>query len=127
MALLGKPLYMWPAPLSRSIDTWEDRINRAQSVRELVPYKNLPRISRMVLNDERPGRIPMSLLIATSKKRTSGKKAIRVAIMRRLKTSLNLIVARGADVVEVKGKKTIVFKQPDAAKADEWILHGALS
>lgn len=122
-------MLVWPAPLSRFIDRWDDRINRAQSARELAPYddKDLPRISRTVLNDERPGRVPMSLLIATSKKRTSGKKSIRVAIMRRLKTTLNLVVVRGADVVEVKGKKTIIFKEQDAAMADDWILRGASS
>ncbi|KAF9460424.1 hypothetical protein BDZ94DRAFT_1266212 [Collybia nuda] len=126
MALLGEPVFTWPEPHYRIIDTWEDRIDRARHAQDLAGYKakDLPEISQMILNNERPNSVPMSLLVATSKKRTSSKKVIRSKISRRLKTALTLIVARGADVDEVNGKKTIVFNQDEAKRADDWILRG---
>ncbi|KAJ8469091.1 hypothetical protein ONZ45_g17009 [Pleurotus djamor] len=41
-------------------------------------------------------RVPMSMLVATSKKNTSKKATIRNELKRRIKTALNLVVARGA-------------------------------
>jgi hypothetical protein len=129
MAVLGKPASMWPEPLARSIDTWEDRIGRAEEARKAASPddKDLPKILPMILNDERPGRVSMSLFFATSIKRTSGKKSIRVAIARKLKTALNLVVVRGANVARVKGKPIIVFNEQEALKGDHLILRGTLS
>ncbi|KAG6896753.1 hypothetical protein C0992_006328 [Termitomyces sp. T32_za158] len=82
-------------------------------------------VAPIVLNNARENAIPMSFINATSKKRTSNKKHIRVKIVSRLKIAINLIVSRGANVAQVDGKTKLVMDEEEAAKmSDKWLSPG---
>ncbi|KAF8888835.1 hypothetical protein BD779DRAFT_1785659 [Infundibulicybe gibba] len=113
IALLEKPETPWPHPFAQRVDTWDARLARTEPGDEIAP---------MLLSNAKPGRIGMSLLTATSKKRTSKKKCVRLKISRKIKTAITLIVVRGAQVSE----KGLLMLDADEAreKGDMWILPG---
>ncbi|KAF4607798.1 hypothetical protein EYR40_000133 [Pleurotus pulmonarius] len=69
-------------------------------------------------------RVPMSFFIATSIKNTSKKGTIRSTIKHRLRTALNLIVARGAESGnDVRGRQKLVLNEAKATEqGDKWLL-----
>lgn len=132
MALLQKPDVMWQIQF-RPFDTWADRVARAREMDthatrdkdDVEEYGTAPSLAPMLLNNTRRNRISMSYLTVNNKKRTTGKQHIRTTINRRLKHAINLIVVRGADAKEVKGRPTLVFGQHnDKTASDQWILRG---
>ncbi|KAF9495167.1 hypothetical protein BDN71DRAFT_1506925 [Pleurotus eryngii] len=70
-------------------------------------------------------RIPMSFFIATSIKNTSKKGTIRSTIKHRLRTALNMIVARGAESgTDTRGRQKLVFNEAKATEqGNKWLLH----
>lgn len=124
MALLDKPDVMWQIR-SRPFDNWNDRVGRAKQVKGLAKSEgDLQTVAPMILNNFRRDRVSMSFL-GVNKKRTTGKKHIRTTIIKKIKTAINLIVVRGADIMEVKGRPVLVFTQHEG-KHDQtrWILQG---
>ncbi|KAG6841783.1 hypothetical protein C0991_006667 [Blastosporella zonata] len=126
VALLGKPEQVWSSPLNLSIETWTQRVQRLVEVNvELETGQEPLRIAPIALDNVKPNAIPMSVVNATSKKRTSNKKHIRCAISKRLKIAVNLIVTRGANVAEVNGKLKLVMDDKEAVEmSDKWISPG---
>jgi len=119
MALLDKPQFGWQEPFKRHIDKWEDRVVRGEAA------EGQPIVTPMILNNRRYNRVAMSILTTTTKKQTSKKKHIRVKIVRKIKTALSLVVIRGADAKEVKGRLALVLDEEEAKKmGDKWILAG---
>ncbi|KAH9903341.1 hypothetical protein C8Q73DRAFT_674291 [Cubamyces lactineus] len=62
----------------------------------------------------------MSLLDCMAK--SVGGRAIRQDILRKFKTTISLIVVRGADVEGKRDNAKIVFRAEDAGRAQDWIL-----
>ncbi|KAJ6625118.1 hypothetical protein B0H10DRAFT_2003779 [Mycena sp. CBHHK59/15] len=106
MGLLHKPdLSLFPEPF----DSWADRVARGAPTGSVAPMR---------LNDPRPNRISMSLQLLSNRNATH----VRVQILRRFKTALNLIVTRGADAKDVKGRLQLVFDEENDPY--RWILQG---
>jgi hypothetical protein len=124
MALLDKPEVMWQIQ-SRPFDSWNDRVVRAKQANELAESEgDFQTLAPMILNNPRQHRVPMSFL-GVNKKRTIGKRHIRATIMKKIKTAINLIVVRGADTTELKGRPALVFNQhADKLDQTQWILQG---
>ncbi|KAG6832196.1 hypothetical protein H0H87_002306 [Tephrocybe sp. NHM501043] len=123
-AVLGKPDQVWTSPLNLPIETWAQRVQRLSKVTE--EGKEPLDIAPIHLNNGKPNAIPMSIMNATSKKRTSNKRHIRGKIGSKLKIAINLIVTRGADVVEINGKPRLVMNDNEAIEmSDKWISPGA--
>ncbi|RDB17071.1 hypothetical protein Hypma_001714 [Hypsizygus marmoreus] len=125
-AVLAPSDHFWGHPFMQPIDSWTERINRfnAENAKK-APDERLTQMEPMILNNPRNHRIPMSFINATSKKRTSSKKHIRLRIANKLKTALTLIVIRGANTVESDGKRKLVLDEEEAkTMADKWILRG---
>ncbi|KAJ6565483.1 hypothetical protein DFH09DRAFT_466694 [Mycena vulgaris] len=109
MGLLANPA---PLPRFESIpfDSWAARVARGAESRSVAP---------MLLNDQRPNRLSVSLQLASTADRRIHQ---RVQILRRFKTALNLIATRAAVVQQVKGRLKLIFD--DTETADECILQG---
>lgn len=124
MALLDKPdVLLWQAQWC-PFDHWNDRVDRAKQAAGFTG--NSQTVAPMLLNNYRPYRISMSYLGINTKKQTSGEKHIKKEIVKKIKTSLNLIIIRGADVAEVKGRPALVFNQPQSEHDQtQWVLRGA--
>jgi len=121
MALLDKPDVMWqiqPCPFN----TWNDRVEYTKQTNLVAGTVGvLSTSAQRIFNTPRRDRVSMSFLAINAKKRTGGKRHIRVKIVKRLKTAINLIVVRGADATKSNGRPTLVL---DENKEDEWILQG---
>jgi len=124
MALLDKPDAMWRIQ-SCPFDNWNNRVGRTKPVNALAKSEgHLQTIAPMILNNFRRDRVSMSIL-GVNKKLTTGKKHIRTTIMNKIKTAVNLIVVRGADTTEVKGRPVLVFNQREGEhNQTRWILQG---
>lgn len=125
MALLKKPDVMWQVE-SYQFDSWDDRVARAKQTNALAgSVGHHPTVAPMILNNSKPDRVSMSFVGLNSKKRTSGKRHIRATIVKKIKTAINLIVIRGADVTELKGRPRLVLNQHGGKDAQsQRILHG---
>ncbi|KAG5731991.1 60S ribosomal protein L18-B [Termitomyces sp. T112] len=125
-ATLTKPEQVWTTPSSPPIDTWTERVKRLISTNANLGEGEEPlEVAPILLHSTKENAIPMSFINATSKKRTSNKKVIRVKIASRLKIAINLIVTRGADVAEVNGKLKLVMNEEEAVKmSDKWLSPG---
>jgi hypothetical protein len=125
MALLDKPEVMWQVQ-ARPFDNWNDRVGRAKLPSALPgSVGDLQTVIPMILNNPRGDRVSMSFLTVNTKKRTGAKKHIRATIIKKIKTAVNLIVVRGADVTELKGRPKLVFNQhADKDDQRQWILQG---
>jgi hypothetical protein len=128
MALLDKPEVLWQARAqSRPFDNWNDRIDRAKQANEVSGLTQTSQsVAPMLLNNHRSYRISMSYLGVNRKNRTSGERHIRKEIVKKIKTSINLIVVRGADVTKLKGRPALAFSQQRGEHDQtQWVLRGA--
>ncbi|KAJ7130396.1 hypothetical protein C8R44DRAFT_65428 [Mycena epipterygia] len=107
--LLAIPQDPPPRFAQKPFDSWANRVARGADTGTVAP---------MILN-ERPNRLSMSFQMMGSRYRSNYQRTI---ISRRFKSALNLIVTRGADAKEVKGRLQIVLDDEQAT--DDWILHG---
>ncbi|KAG6909317.1 hypothetical protein DXG01_001116 [Tephrocybe rancida] len=125
-AVLSKPEQAWTPPFNLSVDTWKERFERLVNTnRELGQDEEPLEVAPILLGGAKPNAIPMSVINATSKKRTSNKRHIRAKIASRLKIAINLIVTRGANVAEVNGKPKLVMNDQEAVEmSDKWISRG---
>ncbi|KDQ32593.1 hypothetical protein PLEOSDRAFT_1031587, partial [Pleurotus ostreatus PC15] len=90
-------------------------------------YAHIPWKERIYVSGPRHSgtRIPMSFFIATSIKNTSKKGTIRSTIKHRLRTALNMIVARGAESgTDARGRQKLVLNEAKATEqGNKWLLH----
>ncbi|GLB39717.1 hypothetical protein LshimejAT787_0702270 [Lyophyllum shimeji] len=128
LALLTPPDRAWTPPLSRPIDTWKERVERFLSANVAARAPDEEEglsFEPMKLHCSKKDRVPMSFVNVTSKKRTSNKRHIRHKIASRLKIAINLIVSRGADAVEDRGKRRLVMNEREAeTMTDKWVSPG---
>jgi hypothetical protein len=115
MALLQKPLSQCSGndPFARNFVPWAKKILHADVVGE-PKKKNLTR------------RIPMSYITATSKERMGQKTHMRRRITTRIKTTLNLIVTRGAYVDQSETHlPQVKFDDEEASlMGEKWVMQG---
>ncbi len=80
------------------------------------PFKYAP-------EDQKPGRVNVSLSKIIGKKAVHKSACVRLKIGSRIKTALSLIITRGADAeVDKKGRLSLVFRDDDIG--DRWVLSG---
>ncbi|KAG5643512.1 hypothetical protein DXG03_000704 [Asterophora parasitica] len=126
-AVLSPPDPVWTTPTYAPFDTWQGRVEGLLSAYGETEPREADQLALepMKLNNAKKNYIPMSFITATSKKRTHAHRCIRAKIVRRLKTSINLIVSRGADVVETNGKRKLVMNEQEAEMlSNNWICPG---
>ncbi|KAG6819903.1 hypothetical protein H0H93_007540 [Arthromyces matolae] len=125
-AILRKPEQIWPVPFNTTIDPWKERVARMISKNGNLDSGEEPlEVAPIILDNIKENAIPMSFINATSKKRTSSKKHIRVKIATRLKCAINLIVTRGCSVQEVDGKLQLVMNDKEAEEmSGKWASLG---
>ncbi|KAJ8522098.1 hypothetical protein ONZ45_g1322 [Pleurotus djamor] len=94
-AVLDRPIDASKRPISlqlKSTASWKDSFEDLGTELNAKRYANEADMAVVKVGT----RVPMSMLVATSKKNTSKKATIRNELKRRIKTALNLVVARGA-------------------------------
>ncbi|KAG5651670.1 hypothetical protein H0H81_007866 [Sphagnurus paluster] len=125
-ALLSKPDIDWPSFLTTTsqFSPWNERIHQVLRAKSTLSTEEIEGISlEPMLVNAKKSRVSMSIMNATSKKRTSNKRHIRQKISSKIKIAINLIVTRGARVVESNGKRKLVMDELEAEK----MIHGWIS
>ncbi|KAF9262756.1 hypothetical protein L218DRAFT_380745 [Marasmius fiardii PR-910] len=117
----------YPCQDPQQIESWKERVER--SVQHLdfnfkKPELLPPRLLQLHYRNAKE-RLPVSLLVTTVIKRTSKKAVVRNRIRRKIKTALELIAVRGAEVREIDGKEALVMDEEKASKmSSEGFRHG---
>ena len=133
MALLQTPEPMCGGkdPFYRPFISWAERIQHAKKagMRVVSTSDGVYGVHDQNIDDSRV-RIPMSYLTATSKERMGPKRYMRRRITTRIKTTLNLIVTRGAyvDQNEIQNgtdQPRLKFDNREATlMGEKWIMQG---
>lgn len=123
MAILDKPRITIEKELRWPLDTWNARVLRSKLADTTLDTFTL---APMLSNNTKPSTVSMSLNMVTRKKKTSKLRHIRLAINRKVKNAISLVVVRGADAQNVNGRSSLVLNTEEAKEqGDKWILQGA--
>lgn len=125
MALLQKPQTQCSGndPFARDFVPWAEKVLHAKDAgmqtesTDLAGAKKKKKLAR---------RIPMSYLTATSRERMGNKTHMRRRITTRIKTALNLIVARGAymDQSNIQPPRLKFDNEEASVMGEKWIMQG---
>ncbi|KAG7095986.1 hypothetical protein E1B28_006669 [Marasmius oreades] len=112
-------------PYTVSVESWKERVERTIQHPDF-DSKNPTLLPVRVRNwhAERK-RLPMSLRIIATMKSTSKKRVVRTKITNKLKTAIELVTIKGAEVKKVDGKETLVMNAEKAEKMSrEGVMRG---